>query len=126
MITFTIPLRTVSGMNAREHWRARMRRVRAEHTTTVYYAGLALVKVKMPCVVTLTRVSSGTLDTDNLASALKGVRDAVAKLIGVDDGDVSRVQYRYAQEKGKRGSYSVRVDVHEGARLTETIERHMV
>jgi hypothetical protein len=30
-------------------------------------------------------------------SAFKGVRDVVADLIGIDDGDTARVQWHYAQ-----------------------------
>lgn len=122
-VSFTIPLRTEPGQNAREHWRVAAKRIKREKEVTAWHAGSLLRGLRMPCVVTLTRLSSGTLDTDNLAGSMKGVRDAVAKLIGVDDGDVSRVQYRYAQEKVKRGTYGVRVDVEENARLVERVER---
>ena len=45
-----------------------------------------------PCTVTLTRVApSSGLDDDNLAGALKGVRDEVAKWLRVDDRDRATV-----------------------------------
>jgi hypothetical protein len=62
--------------------------------------------------ITLTRIAPGVLDTDNLASALKAVRDGVADALRVDDGS-SRVAWRYAQERGKPRQYAVRVAIHE-------------
>jgi hypothetical protein len=51
--------------------------------------------------VLLTRVGpTNGLDDDNLASALKAVRDEVAKWLGVDDRDRLKVRYRYAQRRG--------------------------
>jgi len=101
-------LRTVSGMNVREHWRVRAKRVRQERLAT----GLAIAKLRcpVPCVITLTRLSPGTLDDDNLQAAFKAVRDAVAAHIGIDDGD-HRIQWEYAQEKAK--SFGVRIEVAE-------------
>ena len=61
--------------------------------------------------ITLTRIAPRVLDTDNLASAMKAVRDGVADALGVDDGS-SRLTWRYAQEKGKTREYAVRVEIH--------------
>lgn len=58
-------------------------------------------------IVTLTRVGPRTLDTDNLAGALKGVRDGVADALGIDDGD-PRITWCYDQRKG---TYGVQIDV---------------
>lgn len=103
---FEFPLRTVSGMNVREHWRVRSKRVRQERLAT----SLAIAKLKapVPCVITLTRLSPGKLDDDNLRGAMKAVRDSVAAHIGIDDGD-HRIQWEYAQEKAK--SFGVRIEV---------------
>lgn len=60
--------------------------------------------------ITLTRIAPRALDTDNLASGLKAIRDGVADALGVDDGS-SRIQWRYAQERGKPGEYAVRVEI---------------
>jgi hypothetical protein len=98
-----IPIRTVSGLNVREHWRARARRVKSERDTTAWMLRPA-EKPALPCVVTLTRIApSGGLDDDNLPGALKGVRDQIAAWIGVDDRERQIVRYRYAQRRGKWG-----------------------
>lgn len=96
-----IPIRTVSGLNVREHWRARSRRVKAERDATAWLLR-PVTKPALPCVVMLTRIApSGGLDDDNLPGALKGVRDQIAAWIGVDDRKREIVRYRYAQRRGK-------------------------
>lgn len=61
-------------------------------------------------VITLTRIAPRSLDTDNLASALKAVRDGAADALGVDDGS-GRIEWRYAHERGKPGEYGVYVEI---------------
>lgn len=99
VIRFSIPLRTVSAANSREFWAARAKRVKKERDA-VRWAALATVardewlQPLTPCRVTLTRRGAKRLDDDNLRSALKGIRDEVAALIGIDDGDPS-VEWTY-------------------------------
>ena len=116
-------LRTQGGMNAREHYQVRSKRVKAERAA----AGWLLAtqpKPALPCSVLLTRVApSAGLDDDNLASALKGVRDEIARWLGVDDRDRMRVRYRYAQRRGAKGEWAVEVTFGEpvaGAQLEIT------
>lgn len=102
-----IPLKTGRGMNAREHFLARSRRVRKEREAAAWVLKTE-AKPALPCSVLLTRVApSNGLDDDNLAGALKGVRDEVAKWLGVDDKDRMTVRYRYAQ---LRGPWGVRIE----------------
>jgi hypothetical protein len=61
-------------------------------------------------MITLTRIAPRKLDTDNLVSACKGVRDGIADTLGVDDGD-ERITWKYAQRKGKPKQYAVEVEV---------------
>ena len=102
-----IPIRT-RGSNAREHWQQRHRRVKAERRMTIF-ALLGEEGPSIPCTVVLTRLSSGTLDDDNLTHALKGVRDEIAAWLGVDDRHVDQVRYEYRQRKVPRGQYGVEV-----------------
>ena len=123
---FTVPIRTVSEMNnaGRGHWILRHKRFTAQKAAVTLACDTLMPPRKhviYPCVVRLTRISAGTLDDDGLRSALKAVRDAIAKWLGVDDGDVSRVQYQYEQELCKRKEYGVRVTVMPGARLEERV-----
>ncbi len=103
MISITIPLRTVSEANRRDHWATKAKRVASQRGIV----GLALrphigaeVDSWGKLFATLVRVAPRILDDDNLRSALKAVRDSVANELGVDDRD-PRVSWWYAQEKGK-------------------------
>jgi hypothetical protein len=60
--------------------------------------------------VRITRISPGTLDTDNLAAACKNVRDGVADALGINDAQAEG-WWRYAQAKGAKGVYGVRVEL---------------
>lgn len=103
-VRVTLPMRTVSENNAREHWRARAARRKAQRATVALAVRvhLGICRVVPPCVVTLTRISpSAGLDSDNLQGSQKAVRDAVADALAVNDND-SRVEWRYAQRRGKK------------------------
>ena len=102
-----IPIRTGRGLNSREHWAQRSRRVLAERTATAWM--LRTIELPaLPCTVLVTRIApSRGLDDDNLAGSLKGVRDQVAEWIGVDDRDTEVVRYCYAQ---RRGAWGVEVE----------------
>lgn len=115
-LAFTLPCVVVSEANRRDHWAARRRRFksqvdafhRAIWSLRLELHGPDLVRPELRPVVTLTRLGGKALDTDNLAGAFKGLRDAVAAWLGVDDGD-ARVSWRYGQEPG--GSVGVRVEL---------------
>lgn len=100
-----IPLRTVPGLNVREHWQARSSRVKRERRAVAWaLAAENHQRPPIPCSVRLTRVApSGGVDDDNLVGALKAVRDEVAKWLGVDDRHSRQVRYVYAQRRGPWG-----------------------
>jgi hypothetical protein len=97
-IEVLLPIVTPGGLNAREHWAVRSRRVKRERQT----AHLICPRHPLPCVVTLTRIGTHVLDDDNLAGVLKSVRDGVADRLAVNDGNVGQVRFVYRQEKCKR------------------------
>jgi hypothetical protein len=102
-----IPIRTVPGMNAREHFRVRAKRVKAERQA-VAWSLIGKDKPATPLVVLLTRCApSNGLDDDNLAGSLKAVRDEIARWLGVDDKDRATVRYVYAQT---RAPWGVRIE----------------
>lgn len=110
MIQVTIPIRTTTGLNSRESWQARAKRVKRERAATMQ-ALLAFVhwerKTKLLRVlagagvvsVHLERVSPREADDDNVVGGLKAVRDEIATWLGVDDGD-PRVVWSYSQTRG--------------------------
>jgi len=95
-------MRLSSGLNAREHWRARARRVKAEREQVYFVLATRDPEVPaFPMTVTITRVApSSGLDDDNLAGSCKAVRDQIAQWIGVDDKRSDVVKYAYAQRRG--------------------------
>jgi len=108
LITVTVPMRTASALNSREHYMARARRVKAEREM-IGWSLKSHAKPKPPLVVTLTRVapSNGVDEFDNLPSCLKGSVDAIADWLGIDDKD-PRVKYRCDQ---RRGPWSVEIRI---------------
>lgn len=102
-------MHTKPEVNAREHWRARQKRAQL-HRCVVRENLCSCNPPRLPAVITLIRVSSGQLDDDNLAGAMKHVRDAVAEWCGCGDSPSDPLTWEYAQEKCKRGSYAVRIE----------------
>jgi len=105
-VSFTIPVRTAPGQNAREHHMERARRVKRERDAVLWCWPRQPVPV--PCVVSLFRRSpkrGRQLDKDdNLPGSLKAIKDELARLLGVDDAD-PRVEWRYHQDVGAWGVY---------------------
>lgn len=98
-----VPLRTVPGLNAREHWRVKAKRTQIERKTVAGYL-ITAKKPPIPCSVRLTRVSPrGVADDDNLVGAMKAVRDEVARWLGIDDKHRNQVRYFYEQKRGPWG-----------------------
>ncbi len=98
MSEYTFELKTVSEANQREHWRKKYQRKLDQQF--YFRARWRYLKgtVTLPATITFTRFSCKTLDADNLAGAFKHVQDALAKEIGIDDGD-GRITWKYEQER---------------------------
>jgi hypothetical protein len=114
-----IPIRTWSEANQRVHWAKRARRARSQREAARLLVQAALVPLPpwnplragdRKFTIWLTRIAPRELDSDNLAGALKAVRDGVADALGMDDGD-PRLEWHYAQRKGKPAEYAVLVEI---------------
>lgn len=110
MISIELPIKTVGGLNAREHWRKRAVRVRGERAAGHMSVKHSRGKPTLPVTVTLVRLSAGKLDDDNLQGAFKAIRDGVADAYGVPDND-QRITWRYDQERCPRGKFGVRIQL---------------
>ena len=109
-IATTIPVRTYSLTNQREHWSKKARRAKQERNWAKLTAGSARLQLlRLPLTITLTRVAPRALDDDNLRGALKSIRDGIADCLGVDDRD-ARVTWRYAQRRGSPREYAVDIE----------------
>jgi hypothetical protein len=57
------------------------------------------------CRVTIISVRPGVLDSDNLTHSCKGIRDAIANLLGLDDADKFITwEYGQTQTHGQQGT----------------------
>ena len=125
MIRIEIPgMRLCSLTNAREHHMVKAKRARAQRqaaqwairsrwTEFIYHRAYE---------IEITRLGPRVLDSDNLASSAKSVRDGIADALGVDDGD-PRITWLYAQEKGRPREYGVRIEIRERRREQEQPEQ---
>lgn len=90
-----------SESNLREHFRARAARVSAQREVVKrWLMALKPEMPRLPCRVTITRVSPRGLDDDNTVRSIKHVRDEFAAWIGVDDRHQQLVRYTAEQRKG--------------------------
>lgn len=100
-MSFWVPTTTVSEMNCRDHPLAVSRRKQSQKEAVAAIMGRweSVLRAMGPrWLVTLCRVGAKELDTDNLHSSLKAVRDAVATLLGVDDKDGEAVEWSVEQD----------------------------
>lgn len=113
-IEINLPIKIVSELNVREHWTKKHARHR-KLKRTLSLAFLPYINTNLlPCCVTLIRVSSRALDSDNLMGAFKSIRDYIADLLipglamGRADSD-ARIMWVYMQEKGLPKQYACRI-----------------
>lgn len=114
VIEIDLPIRILSEMNRREHWRTVRKRAReqqhAVHYSLVNFRPLLELVKAGRIVVTFTRIAPQTIDShDNLRAGFKACADAVARLLGIDDSD-ERIEWRYEQEHGRTYSARVRIE----------------
>ncbi len=133
-ILVTIPVRTQSESNMREHWAAKNRRAKAQFEAVCFYLNPKIggTGINGDVWVTLTRIAPRALDAhDNLTQAMKKIADTVAWIVrgkpvelawdrkgeyyhrpamGRDDG--KGMHWSYGQEKsGKSRYYAVRIEI---------------
>jgi hypothetical protein len=103
-----LPVRTVSEANRREHWAQTATRRKRHRTSAAMLVGTkarvmrAVELDSAPVLVRLTRLSQRKLDSDNLAAALKAVRDGVADGLGRTD-DTKGLEWVVEQAQTLKG-----------------------
>lgn len=107
-LVFEVPMKAPSTPNLREHWSARDKRNASQKAAV--FRQVPVLELPPAYEVRLVRIGVRRLDSDNLAGALKGVRDAVARRLRVDDGS-TLVLWSYSQETDARGRERVRIEV---------------
>jgi predicted Fe-S protein YdhL (DUF1289 family) len=102
-------MRIESVANKREHWSRRAKRAKDQRELARWSLSIAGVRPSPPLTIRITRIAPRNLDSDNLSSGCKALRDGIADWLGVDDGD-NRLTWVYAQERGQPRQYLVRVE----------------
>ena len=112
--TFTVPIRLRSEANIKDHWAKKRKRRLDQQKAVAILWNSHIRALTLPAGITLTRQAPRTLDDDNLVSAFKWIRDAIADLItpGLARGRADNVEglsFHYSQEKCK--TYGVKITV---------------
>jgi hypothetical protein len=111
-----IVMRLPNFANVRMHWRAKAKIVAEQRETVTWtllgadWSDLGKPSEESPWQVTLVRLSPQAMDDDGVVSSLKGVRDAFAAFVGVDDKHKHIVRYAYDDERGKKVGVKIYVE----------------
>ncbi len=112
MITWSLPIKLSSEANSREYWAKKHKRHK-EQKTRVKIAFLEhRPEITLPVKITLTRISPRKYDPDNLQTAFKYIRDAIAENIfpgtkaGMADNH-PQLSWEYKQETGFPKEYRI-------------------
>jgi hypothetical protein len=109
MLVVEIPIQLVNPLNGSHgHWSKRAKRAKEERTLAGLMTRSLGFAPPLPCTITITRIAPRALDDDNLAASAKHVRDGIADALEIKDND-PRVQWCYAQRKGKPKEYAVEI-----------------
>lgn len=118
-VVVTVPgVAIVAELNRRDHWAVRRRRMTAQKAATA--AALVTVgrevrdrlRAAARVTVRFVRIGGKRMDSDNLVGGFKAVRDQVARWLGVDDGDESRLAFEWpAQAPGTTGEKGFRIEL---------------
>lgn len=127
LITWIVPVRTICETNTSEHWSSRAKRRKQQALILWYSYKREKQEIKLPCHITMTRLSPHLLDVDSISSSMKALTDELADILvpekggwyvtkagqkkrkkGHSDSD-SRLSWSYGQEKNK--SYAVKVEI---------------
>lgn len=117
-VSIDVEMRVDSRANRRGHWRAFHSEDKAR-SLTIRAALSWHEPIRTPCEVTIDVVRPVALDSDNLASACKDIRDEVASWLSVDDRS-HLVRWIVRLERGSVREHRVRIQAVE---LTEPPER---
>ena len=111
-----LPIRTKSGDNSRNHWRAKATRAKAHRqgariALASRFEAVGFAGYPGGMTVTLTRVAPRPLDTDGNASGMKSIRDGIADALGLRSDNDARVSWLYAQRRGAARLYAVEIEI---------------
>jgi hypothetical protein len=95
-----LQIKTVSEANKTgEHWTKKHKRHKLQKMQVWVWFQKTKPQVVFPCEVKLTRISPRFLDSDNLQSAFKYIRDEIARNLNQNDNS-PLIDWTYFQQKG--------------------------
>jgi len=107
ILEWFIPVFTLSEANASEHWTKKKKRKDLQKKWIWIFFKKEKPIISLPCHIKLIRTSKRFLDSDNLPTSMKYIRDAIADQIfpglspGQADND-SRISWEYDQIKSQQ------------------------
>lgn len=96
VMTWILPIKTISEANASEHWTKRAKRRKQQGLLVRIMLKKELEHVTLPCHITLTRMGPRFLDVDNLPMSMKSLTDELADMLVPEKGGW------YVTKAGKR------------------------
>lgn len=112
-LEWKLKIKTLSEANLTgEHWSKKHKRHTSQKMLIRLFFSREKPKIHLPCLIKLTRIAPRSLDSDNLSSAFKWIRDEISSELtgiiraGMADDD-SRIQWQYAQKKGEPKEYAI-------------------
>jgi hypothetical protein len=111
VITFILPIKTVSESNMRGHWAVKAKRTKEQRTTAQLLTRNSTKKglPPQPWRITLTRIGRRRLDAGNNPGSMKAVQDGICDALGIDDGD-ERHDWLYKQRIEKVYAVEVKIE----------------
>lgn len=100
-ILVRLPIRLVSEANARGHWSKKYKRGAAQRNAAALTLRPQVQGMTGPWWILITRVAPRRLDSDNLQTSAKAIRDGIAEALGINDGDDSAATWVYDQRKAE-------------------------
>jgi hypothetical protein len=79
MIQVSIPLKIVSEANIREHWTKSHKRRKSQKQIVRAVLSSHKIPTTLPVTITMIRKGKKNLDSDNLQTAFKYIRDAISE-----------------------------------------------
>lgn len=120
-----LPIKVISEANQCEHWRLKHARKKKQQAAIQVFWNTSSIFVSLPCHIKLTRIAPRSLDSDNLVSSFKFIRDKLADMIkpGLKPGqaDSKDFIFEYDQKKGLPKEYLIKIEIFKCVNAAEEI-----
>jgi len=117
MYARTMPIKTTSEANSREHWHKKAQRHSMQKMAVKSFMNVDRPDIRSPCLIKLTRIAPRKLDRyENLPMSMKYILDQICdyihpgKAAGRADDDPN-IHVEYSQEKGLPKEYAIRIEI---------------